>query len=326
MKKFAVLILGLSLLLTFSCQKSTTGSEDDLSQIEQQNIAAIKTVLQDSAEISYDALDDGNEENIDSDGPNWGGSATLAKTGWTRTHFGRIATRPVERSIQVVLDTDSTATAYVYTKLKGLFIVHKAELDSMSFSMDRYEKPMTHEVERIVHLKKINVSDTLYRDWKIVDVSMKEGASPDNTVDIVQLDVVPSGMDSVVITDALNYFQDRRSVFTYKRGTKVKLRVTVKNTSANPMIYPEGTLSTESVRLHYGRNMAGNFARKNFKWVGQDAGGNNIYEGAWIIKQFPGVHHAVIDVIDNGTILSKDKDAYPYNSNTWATPYRVKHL
>ena len=326
MKKFAMLVLGLSLLLTFSCQKNTTQPGDDLSATEKQNIEAIKSVLQDSADISYDALDDASEDNIDTDDPNWLGGQPLSKTSWVRTHFGRIGKRPVERSIQVVLDTDSTATAYVYTKLKGIFVVRKAEMDSNHFSLDRFEKPMTHEVERIVHLKKINVSDTLRRNWKIVDISMKEGASPENTVEIVQLDVVPTGMDSVVITDALSYFQDRRTLFTYKRGTEIKLRVTVRNSSASPMIYPQGTLATENVRLHYGRNMAGNFARKNFTWVGQDAEGNNVYEGVWIIKQFPGVHHAVIDVIDNGTILSKDKDAYPYNSNTWSTPYRVTHL
>ena len=67
MKKFAFLVFGLSLLLAISCQKSTIDSNDDLSKIEQENIAAINSVLQDSTELSYDALDDANEDNIDAE-------------------------------------------------------------------------------------------------------------------------------------------------------------------------------------------------------------------------------------------------------------------
>jgi len=326
MKKLIVLVLGFMLLLTISCQKSANNSIDDATKLEQENTAAIQSVLQDSSDIFYDALDDQNEDNIDVDDPNWLGGTSLAKTAFTRFHFGRIGTAPVKKTIQIVLDSDTTATAYIYTKLIGKFVVHKMEVDSGSITMMRFQKPMVHEVERIVHLKKFNISDTLRKDWKIVEVSMKRGASVDNTVEITELDVMPAGMDSVVITDPLNYFENRRTVFTYKRGTEIKLRVTVKNSTANPMIYPQGTRATETVRLHYGRNRHGNFARKSFVWVGQDTQGNNIYEGYWTIKQIPGVHHAVIDVIDNGSILSDDNDTYPYNSMTWSTPYRVVHL
>ena len=326
MKKYATLILSLFLVMTYSCQKNSSGPGDDLTKLEQENIEAIQSILADSTDLSFDAIDDQNEDFLGMDDPNWLGGTALAKTSKTKTRFGRIKRRPVERSVQVVLDTDSTATAYLYTKLKGIFVVHKVETDTGWFNYDRYEKPMTHEIERIIHLKKIDSTDNPRKNWKIVDVSMKNGESEVNTVQIVQLDVVPTGMDSIVITDPLSYFQDRRSLFTYKRGTEVKLRVKVKNTSANPIIFPDGTEATENVRLHYGRNPMGHFARKPFIWVGKDGEGNNVYEGTWIIKQFIGIHHAVIDVIDNGTILSKDNDAYPYNSNTWATPYRVVHL
>jgi len=112
-------------------------------------------------------------------------------------------------------------------------------------------------------------------------------------------------------------------MFIFPRLSDVKLRLTVKNTSANPMVFPEGSRATEMVRLHYGRNRLGNVARKYLGWVGQDDSGNNIYEGEWTIWQLMGIHHAVIDVVDNGTVLSSDNDAYPYNSNTWATPYVV---
>ena len=92
--------------------------------------------------------------------------------------------------------------------------------------------------------------------------------------------------------------------------------------TVNPVIYPENTRATENVRLHYGRNRLGHFARSNFEWVERE-GDLNIYEGTWIVRQFRGMHHAVIDVIDNGTIYEESETDYPYISNTWATPYRV---
>jgi hypothetical protein len=51
--------------------------------------------------------------------------------------------------------------------------------------------------------------------------------------------------------------------------------------------------------------------------------GMNVYEGNWVVGQWPGIHHAVIDIIDNGTIFDDDINTYPYNSTTWSTPYKV---
>jgi len=326
MKKYSVLFFSLILAVTFSCQKNSSDPGDDLSALEKENIEAIESILADSTDLSFDGIEDQSEDYFGVDDPSWLGGTALEKTAKKKTRFGRIRRRPVERSIQVVLDTDTTATAYMYTKVKGLFVVHKVEADTGWFNYDRYEKPMVHEIERVIHLKKIDSTAYPRKNWKIVDVSMKDGESERNSVQIVQLDIVPAGMDSVIITDPLSYFQDRRSLFAYKRGTEVKLRVTVKNTHTNPVVFPEGTEATENVRLHYGRNQMGHFARRPFTWIRKDNEGNNVYEGIWTIKQFPGVHHAVIDIIDNGTILSEDKNEYPYNSNTWATPYRVLHM
>jgi len=319
MKRVIFMLFGFSLLWLVSCQKNTTGTDVNN---ESEITAAIQSVLEDSSDIFYDGLDDQSEDNIDNDSPNWLGGSTLEKTQVTRLHYGRIGTHPVERNIQITLDTDSTATAYIYTKLRGQFVVRKVVADSDSVSLQRFTKPMVHEVERIVHLKKFRETDNPRRDWKISDISMKYGASPDNTVEIVKLEIMPQGYDSVTVSDPLNYFMNGATVFSYARWTEIKLRVTVRNTSANPMVYPQGTQATEMVRLIYGRNRSGNFARSPFTWVGQNEDGN-IYEGTWTIKQFRGIHHAIIDVVDNGTVLSSDNEAYPYNSNTWSTPYRV---
>ncbi len=319
MRFFKYFLLGFALIWLAACQQNTTNTTPPSDQT-----AAIESILADSTDLFYDALDDSDDSNITTEGANWlGGSTTLAKTSRFKLHYGRIRTKPVERSIQVTLDTDSTATAYVYTKFIGKFVVFKARMDSNSFSFDRYAKPLEHEVERIVHLRKFRNTDVPRKNWKITDVSLKYGASPNHTVEIVELDIMPAGYDTVAITDPLAYFERGSNMFNYSRWTDIRLRVKVRNTTANPVIFPENTQATEMVRLVYGRNHRGNFGRNYFEWKGQDGQGNNIYEGNWTIKQLPGIHHAVIDVVDNGTILNPDAETYPYNSTTWSTPYRV---
>ncbi len=323
MKRLMYVLTGLSLLTFVACSTNSV-NDDELSAWEEENTQQVQDVLNADEDLNFTVVDDGDENNIDNDDPNWVGSASLGKTAAMRTHYGRIRKHPVERNIQIIFDTDTTATAYIYTKLKGIFVVHKAELVGDTVSVSRYEKPMTHEVERVVHLKKVRDTEQARLNWKITDISMRSGASPNATVEIVEVDVMPSEQDSVVITDPLSYFMNGNNMFLFPRFTDVSVRVIVKNTSATPMIYPDGTEATEMVRLYYGRNRLGNFARKAFTWVGKDDLGNNVYEGSWTIQQIPGMrHHALIDVVDNGTVLSSDNDAYPYNSNTWSTPYMV---
>ena len=101
--------------------------------------------------------------------------------------------------------------------------------------------------------------------------------------------------------------------------------VHVENNTANPVVFPVGTQSTELVRLHHARHRKYRFhGISRFQWIGQDADNNSVYQGTWTIGPRFGVHHAVIDVIDNGTIRDDDASAYPYRSVTWGTPYLVK--
>jgi hypothetical protein len=59
------------------------------------------------------------------------------------------------------------------------------------------------------------------------------------------------------------------------------------------------------------------------QWIGED-NGQNVYQGTWVVRDRFRVHHAVIDVIDNGSIFDDDVNLYPYNSVTWSTPYLVR--
>ncbi|MCD4693543.1 MAG: hypothetical protein K8R79_11555 [Calditrichales bacterium] len=324
MKRFMFLLIGFSFLMYFGCEKNTSSSEE-ISNDEQQILSLLDS---DSSDLTYDAIDDGSEDDF-SDDPNWnpGDGESLDKVSCDPPiiRFGRIA-RLKEKNIQIIIDSgDTTATAYIYKKLIGKFVVLKNVGQSGdTITVVRYEKPMTHEIERIVHLvKRPNNAPKRIWKWRIKDFSMADGYSnPDTSVQIVELTVTPEGMDPVVITDPLDFYQNGVNLFTFPRWTSVHLQVKVKNTSANPYVFPEGTDATELVLLHYGRNRCGHHGRTYFTWVAKE-GDINIYKGQWTIKQFRGIHHAVIDVIDNGTIFESDENDYPYISNTWASPYRV---
>ena len=98
----------------------------------------------------------------------------------------------------------------------------------------------------------------------------------------------------------------------------------MKNTTDNPVGFPGIPEQTELVRLHHARNRFRKLHKINMlQYVGKDDNGDNVYEGNWIVGEWRGVYHAVIDVIDNGTIFDDDINTYPYNSTTWSTPYKI---
>lgn len=323
MKRLFFVIVMLSLMVFVSCEDSESLTDGNESTDMRVNDEGIMEVLEsDSADLFFDALDDQSEDNF-GDEPNWIGSESLDKVHNPHRRFGRIATRPTERSVEIVYDTDSTATAYIHTRLEGKFVAFIADSSNDTLQFIRHEKPMVHEIDRVVKLWKFRDRQDPRLNWRIRNISMAEGVSENNSVQIVKMVVYPSDQDSIVITDPLAFELDGLSLFTFPRWSTVGLKVTVRNSSSDPMFFPEGTQATEIVRLHYGRNRRGHHGRSVMHWAGRDRNGDNVYEGDWTIMQFRGYHHAVVDVIDNGTILSTDERAYPYNSNTWSTAYRV---
>jgi len=219
--------------------------------------------------------------------------------------------------------------------MRGRFVILAADTsDSDTAQVYRVKKKLAHEFQRVAHFVK-REGETLRERWRLFEFSMVFGQSLDRDdsttvktdITIVKLLVEPSEGDTVEITDPLSFFQTKRSVFAYTPGTEVKLTVHVNNETNNPLYFPLGTQSTELVRLHHTRHRKHRFhGIKPFTYVGQDADGNNIYEGSWVIGNRFGVHHAVIDVIDNGTIHDDDEETYPYSSTTWSSPYKVKMM
>ncbi len=317
MKKISLFISALLFLSLAACN-NLASSDSNLAAEEE----AIKSVLN-SDDLTYDEIGDPDESSIDSNEPNWLGGTTFNKGGKHRLRYGRIITGR-EGNVEVVFDGDTAATAYISRSFTGKFVTHSGTLVNDTLTLTRFEKPLQHNIERIVTLRKVRDDAAVERrNWRVSSVSMADGLSNPGDVFIKKLVVKPAGQDSLVITDPNATFFDGNNILNLPRFTEVTVRVYVQNNTANPVYFPVDTRATESVRLHYGRNRRGGRAIKFLQYVGEDNAGNKIYEGVWTVKQFAGYHHAVIDVIDNGTILEKDETAYPYSSATWGMPYHI---
>jgi hypothetical protein len=311
------------LLVLWGCSQDTVPTDSALSEEEQIMSEILNIEGTADEDYFYADMDDESEENF----------VEPFESSFQKPiiplRFGRIRLHPMVKNIRIVFTSDTTAEAYFHKIIRGNFVslvADKSETDTVK--LYRTVRPMGHEFERIVHFVKRGDR------WMLQDFSMVLGNSlgvvntsdteiVNTTLQITKL-VVEANDRSIEITDPLEYFQTRENLFSFKHGTIVKLRVHVNNTTINSVGFPGIPDQTELVRLHHARHRLRKLHKiKMFSYAGKDDNGYNVYEGSWIVGEWRGVHHAAIDVIDNGTIFDDDVNKYPYNSTTWSTPYLV---
>jgi hypothetical protein len=320
MRKISILLGMLLFAAFYACSENSPGPSTYSSAEDE---AAIKQVLEED-DMVYEDIDDGAEDTYGlEDTPNWTAPESFSKRSFLR--FGRKITDR-EKTIDVVFTSDTTATAYISKTYTGQFVSLTGTWSGdTSFTLQRFTKPLVHNVQRVVNLYKFRDDTTRdeRRNWKREGVSIAAGESVPTTISIAEMILYPEGQDSIVITDPLEYFVTDLRVFKCSRDNEVRVVVKIDNSTANPIEFPEGSGSTENVRWHYGLNRHHDHAKKTFDYVGKDAMGFQVYEGTWKVRQHDGYHHIVLDVIDNGTILNSDETLYPYSSATWGSPYKV---
>jgi len=237
--------------------------------------------------------------------------------------FGRIVNRDsVERFVNIRVEGD-TAFVHVETELQGRFVILE-KLDDNGDTLVRHMKPLKHFVQKnAVYVKRDNENQHRRR-WRMLELSGGVGHSPNNTVSILKIKVVSglTGQEYIFDNPLENMYELPDNLPVFPMGDEVTVTVTVENTSSNPVLHENG--ATESVFLHYGMRPRVKRNRHPMPYIGQDNEGNKMYENTWTVNR-PALlsYHAVIDVIDNGTIFKADADTYPYNSMTWGFPYRV---
>ncbi len=330
MKKLKYLSLIISLLLVWGCNTSQSPTSDARTLDE----AALENLLVDiesseDEDYFYSSLDDESEGGFFTTGDS--DPTTLSKS-IIPLRFGRIA-RPIIKDIRIIFDTDTTVTVLFRKEMRGKFRILAADTSGQDTALVyKVNKRLAHEFQRIAHFAKRGANTDKRRGWKLIDFSMVEGSSydfDDSTyvnpqLSIVKMTVQTDSID-ITVTDPLSFFQTKKSVFKFTPGTDVTVTVHIDNNTVNPIVLPVGTQATELVRLHHARHRKFKYhGIKQFTWIGQDVDNNNIYQGIWTIGDKFRIKHAVIDVIDNGTIHDDDEAAYPYRSVTWGTPYLVK--
>lgn len=330
MKKLIFLSLIISLFIVWGCNTNQDAVPDERSLDERAlDKLVVDIEASESEDYFYSNLNDESETTFfDIGTPE---PSSLLKP-IVPLRFGRLA-RPIIKDIRIIFNTDTTATVMFRKEMRGVFRILAADTSGQDPALVyRVNKRLGHEFQRIAHFAKRGANTDVRRGWKLVDFSMVEGESyapldstiVNSEINIVKVVVQADSVDTT-ITDPLSFFQTKKSVFTFSPGTEVTVTVHVENNTANPVVFPVGTQSTELVRLHHARHRKYRFhGISRFQWIGQDADNNNVYQGTWTIGPRFGVHHAIIDVIDNGTIRDDDASAYPYRSVTWGTPYLVK--
>ena len=323
MKNITSITLIALLLIIWGCSKDTIPTDSALSDEDQ--------IIQEIGNIEASADEDYFYADIDEEAEDNFVEAfddALQKP-IIPLRFGRVRLHPVVKNINIVFTSDTSAEAHFHKIIRGRFVSLVADTsETDTVKLYRTVRPMVHEFDRIVHFVKRN------GHWRLKDFSMVLGNSlgavnavdaemVNSTVQITKL-VVRTEEETIKITDPLDYFQTRENLFSYPHGTKIALKVHVSNSTVNPVGFPGNPDQTELVRLHHARHRHRMLHKINmFTYEGKDDEGNNVYGGEWVIGEWPGVHHAAIDVIDNGTIFDDDTIKYPYNSTTWSTPYKV---
>jgi len=331
MKRITYLSLILSLLIIWGCSKDSSPVSDEqaLDELAIQNAIADIEDSEDG-DYFYSNLDDGNENNF----PDiYGNSFTTLGKQIKPLRFGRLA-RPIYGDVRIIFTSDTTAKVLFRKIMRGQFRILAADTSNDTIMVYPVNKKLGHEFQRIAFFAKRGEDSEERRGWKLVKFSMgfgesfsKEDSLTTHTDLTITKMIVQTDSIETTITDPLSFFQTKRSVFAFKPGTDVTVTVHVENALADSLkyIFPEGTQGTELVRLHHARHRNQNYhAISRLEWIGQDQNGNNIYRGTWTTGHRFGIHHAVIDVINNGTILDDDVMLHPYNSVTWGTPYLIK--
>jgi len=328
MRTIFSLIILLMLITLLGCENSGDPVAANSRSADEQAILSNITEIEasDTADYFYADLNEESEDMFMQPGADF-----LAKP-VVPLKFGRIGLRPILRDIRVEFTSDTTARVVFYKILHGKFMV--VTMDT-SYVFQRIDRKMGHKFKRIAYFaKRGNNGESLRSRWRMVATSIVEGQSlgvvdssrVETTLEIRKLIIENEG-NTLEIDDPLNFIQRKGDLITLTPGSEVIVTAYVKNDAADKIRVPAGE-GTELVRLHFGRHRHWRehdmHGIRHLRWTSQTGDGINIYQGSWTVGPRFRINHAVIDVIDNGTIFNDDTNTYPYNSVTWGLPYKVK--
>lgn len=234
----------------------------------------------------------------------------------------------VEKNLDITIEGDTAYGTLTKTFEGVLFIV--ASLDSINRNIDSldlnvYEKPFNTTVSRnLIFVKRDSVaeSDSIRHNWKIESVSLPVGGTFTENILIESLTVFLPDGETITIEEPLEYYLSRgpsyrKLVPSISKYESVGLEVTIRSA------YEQQDFVTLTHGAHRGRKHLR--AKKRFEFVEGSETFDGVYyyrtyRGEWVVNQYKGHKHAVINAFPWGVI--KDSEA-PVETNSWGIPYYV---
>jgi len=314
--KLALLLASLIFLLS-----SIACNEEDMLLLPDENIdtdqAALEKIVEEDESISSFDVNYDEEEAM---------SFILGKTA-EEIFPVKIGQRMklVEKNLNIVFEGDTAYGTLTKTFEGILFIVASSDSitgDIDSLDLDVYEKPFTTTITRNLIFAKIDNSVNPMKNWKIVSVSLAEGGTLTDNIEIESVSIFLPNGETYFIDSPLDYYLSRGP--SLRRllpvlGIFEPVGVEVKIKSA----YAE----KDFVTLTYGalRDRKNHRAKKRFTYVeGSERFDGEYYyrtyRGDWIVNQAKGFKHAVINAFPWGVIKDSEQ---PVETNSWGIPYLV---
>lgn len=230
----------------------------------------------------------------------------------------------IERNLNVIFEGDTAYGTLVKTFEGVLFIVASSDslngpIDSLDF--DVYEKQFMTTITRQVIFVKVNNTDNPLDNWKINAISLPVGGTLTENIAIESVSVYLPNGDVLTIDSPLEYLLSRgpslrRMLPTIAKYEAVGVEVNIKSIYEDDdyVTLTHGAIKDVKVRAKKRFTLDESSVTYDGRFY------HRTYKGEWVVNQYRGYKHAVINIIPWGVI--KDSEA-PVESNSWGIPYLV---
>ncbi|MBI9072069.1 MAG: hypothetical protein JEY94_10750 [Melioribacteraceae bacterium] len=222
-----------------------------------------------------------------------------------------------ERELELTVSEDEqTATGVAIKTITGILYI-KAETEDGNSSF--IEKSFTSIVTRNLEFEKYANSDNPEKNWRIIKMSLAEGSTGSENIEITKLTLFMPDNSIIEIDSPNDYYLERiigkrNQVPKLKQRENITVKVEVKS------VY-EGD---DYLCLNYGATKNGlRRAKQKFELLETTRFGeyfNKVYEATYTTNKTKGKKHAVVNLISNLTLHDSES---VIESNSWGIPYIV---
>ncbi|MBK8943874.1 MAG: hypothetical protein IPM32_01265 [Ignavibacteriae bacterium] len=190
-----------------------------------------------------------------------------------------------------------------------------------NIDLDVYEKPFNTTIKRNLIFTKIANTSNPDSNWRLTSISLPEGGTLTENIEIESIKIYLPNNEEIVIDNPLDYYFNlgisggNSNIPTLIQFEKVKVEVNIKSKFE----------TNDYVTLTYGaiKNRLTNRAKRKLELINEEFDGSyyhRTYSGEWIVNQFRGRRHAVINAFSHSTLNDSEASV---ESKSWGIPYRV---